>query len=695
MDRNDAKVSPKTTVAEMEFLQEVQRRYNLGETYWKENKELSEQDLEFLHGKQWPSEVLAERAADKRPCLVNNVLPTFVDQVLGDQRQNRPSIKVRPVGLTSVPSKNPKEKPAELRIPSLTGSDDYSIAEVFTSLIRNIEYQSQAKSQYDMAYQAAVEGAIGWLRVIPTFKSDTSLDQEPRIKWIKSHFAVTVDPTAEELDYSDANWIFIEGSMPKSSFQKLYPDVATEAQSAELQAQKGEDNVRIFEYMTREPYKSELVLMSNNKTYEVTEDFEKIVDELADQGITEARRRTVIRYKVLWRKITMHAVLEGPHELPCSTIPAVPVLGKSAFLRNRTIFRSLHRYAHDAQRMANYWDSAATETAALQPKSPYIASAEQIEGYEAMWRTANTKNHDVLIYNPLSPGDPGPRRQQATQVPNAELAMGMQSVDKIKATLGMFDASIGNQGNETSGRAIIARQRQGDRGSFSFIDNLTKAIQRVGLILIEMVPKLYDSERVERLLFEDGTEDFVRLNESIIDNETGEVITINDLSVAQCDVIVDTGPAYSTQRQEAAENMLEFIKAVPGAAQAMGDLVAGAMDWPKADIISARLKKLVPPDMLSADEREELQKDQTAPEISPEQQVQMFELETRKAEAEADKVKADAQVQKAQLDLQVAQLKAQAESMDLKEMVADTVAQALAELIQSRQAPMQQMQAIT
>ena len=337
--------------------------------------------------------------------------------------------------------------------------------------------------------------------------------------------------------------------------------------------------------------------------------------------------------------------------------------------------------------MANYWDSAATEAVALAPKAPFSGTPEQIEGFEDEWENANTSNLSFLPFNPQTPGDRGPQRQQPAIVPSAEISMSMQSSDKIKSTMGMFDASVGAQGNETSGRAIIARQREGDTGSFRFIDNLSKAIRRVGRLLVELIPTIYDTERVVRLKFPDDTEDFVKLNEQIFDDESGEWITISDLSIGKYDVVVTTGPAYSTQRMEAADAMMQFAAAVPQAGAVMADLIALNMDWPGADTIADRLKKIVPPNVLTNKEREAMAEDMPEQEEpTPEQQIQMKEAEAKSKQADADIAEAEADMFKAQLETDdakkaLAQIEELANSGDaMAQNVRELVAQALAEM---------------
>jgi hypothetical protein len=417
------------------------------------------------------------------------------------------------------------------------------------------------------------------------------------------------------------------------------------------------------------------------------DDIESVIDELLEQGVSIVRERKVKTFKTIWRKITGRDVLEGPIELKCSTVPVIPVYGKSITIKKKKIYRSAIRHSKDAQRMANYWDSAATESVALAPKAPFSGTPEHIEGFENEWENANTKNLSFLPYNKDNPNDPGPRRQQPAIVPSAEISLSMQATDKIKSTMGMFDSSIGAKGNATSGKQEIVQKRQGDTGSFRFIDNLSKAIRRVGRLLVELIPVEMDTEQVVRLKFLDETEDFVKLNEQIFDDESEKWVTISDLSIGQFDVVVITGPAYTTQRMEAADAMMQFAAAVPQAGAVMADLIALNMDWPGADTIADRLRKIVPPNVLTNKERDKIAEDQPEQEEpTPEQQIQMAEIEAKGKQAEADIAQAETDIFKAQLETDdakkaLAQIEELANGGDaMAQNVRELVAQALAEM---------------
>ena len=706
MKYNDKNKSGKRT-DDQECIRVAKERATEGATYWKDTWEAAEDDLNFLAGDQWPSGVRNERELEQRPCLTNNVLPTFVDQVIGDQRQNKPAIKVSTQKAVKVPKDDGKMD--SLKIPNESGTKEYELNEVMAGIVRSVEKASDAETAYDMAFQAMVESSISYLRVRTDYVADDSFEQDIVIEAIENQFSVTIDPSAKKLDKSDAGWLLIDDQMTKEEFERRYPGKTSSPIGDSVKGLDQEwfaDNtVRISEYFTREPVIRNLLLLSDGR--EVWRDeVEPVLDELAEMDVNVVRERKVKTFCVYWRKITGHDVLEGPIKIANTTIPVVPVFGKKLTIKKKEIYRSVIRFAKDAQRMSNYWDSAATEAVALAPKAPFKGTPEQVEGFEHQWETANTTNRSILYYNQIGPGDTGPDRQQPASVPAAEITQGMNATQKIKETLGLFNASIGAEGPETSGRAIIARQRQGDRGSFAFVDNWIKAIERVGGLVIELVPTTYDTERVARICGVDGSDDYVKLNEQIFDEETKEWVTINDLSVAKYDLTITTGPAYATQRMEAAESMIQFAQAVPSAAAVMADLIASNMDWPGSEVISERLKKITPANVLTNEEREKVMEDQPEPPPpTPEQQVQMAEFEARGLEAQASMAKAAATeetaaatAEKAQTELIKAQLEAaeaqaqlglieqQAGAGNLAyQEVRELVAQAIAELVSQQQ----------
>jgi len=574
----------------------AKERSLLASKYWQRTYDLSRDDTAFAYGDQWDDKSLEVRKG--RPTLTLNKMGQFISRLVGDQRQNVQQIKCIAAGNFDSTLQN------------LDGTKDYKQSQVLEGLIRNIEIISNAPYQYKTSFQHAVEGGFGWLRVLTDYADGDSFDLDLKVQAIRHRYTVMIDPDAVEPDASDMNWAFITERMSDEEFRKRYPDGII-ADLSRVTADHvpfwGVDKtVVVSEYFVRKPVVKTLLLMSNNETY-WKDEVKDVLDELATQGVTVSRERKVNTFKVLWYKITAGGIVEGPKEWVGSTIPIVPVWGKEIDLDGKREFRGLIHDAKDAQRMHNYWMSAATERVALAPKAPWVGAAENFEGHTEKWDTANITNWSYLEYNPTATGD-RPIRTDPPPMPSQELQIASLSEQGIKSSVGMYDAMIGNRSAETSGIAIQSRQQQGDTANFVFTDNLNMAIQRIGKILLECIPAIYDGNRIIRMHFADGTGDFVEINKTIRDEQSGKEVIVHDLSMGKYDSTVTTGPQYMTQRQEAANTMLELVKVIPQVGQIAPDLLAGNPDIPNSDILAQRLKKMIPPNMLSPEEQQEIAK---------------------------------------------------------------------------------------
>lgn len=572
------------------------------------NREAAQDDLRFLEGEgQWDARVKAGREADGRPCLTINKLPQYVNQVSNDIRQNRPSIKVSPVDSTSDPAK----------------------AEILEGLIRNIEYTSKADQAYDTAGFYAVACGMGFITVETCYADDDAFEQDIRICRVRNPMTVFLDPSAKEADASDMRQALVTSLMTLKAFKKKYPNAAA---TSSVDGEEWADwytgtDVRLAEYWTREEVARPVVLLKDGT----------VVDEdKAPPGIPVVSRRNATRWKVTYRLCAGSEVLEEK-EWPGKYIPIVPVCGEEIDINGKVYRRGLIRNAKDSQRMYNYWRTTATELVALAPKAPVLLTDKQIEGKEQDWATANAQPRPYLTYN-SDPSAPMPQRLEPASVPQGVFTEAQVSVDDMKSVTGIYDASLGARGNETSGRAIMARQREGDNATFVYPDNVARAIAQVGRIVIDLIPKIYDTERVVRVLGEDGAEELIKVNQASING------VMNDLTTGKYDITVQSGPSYATRRLEAADTMMQFVQAQPGLAQIIGDLIAKNMDWPGADKIAQRLRAMLP-EPIKALEQEE------APQIPPQVQqmiehgmakmeqmaAQIQELTAKNAELEADR----------------------------------------------------------
>lgn len=549
------------------FLKLAVKRFDEAATAEKANRERALESDQFIAGKQWPDTVKSDRISDGRPCMVFNKLRKFINQVSGEIRQNTPAVEVRPNDSAA----------------------DVLMAEVRQDLIRHIEEQSKASHAYKTAMESCLRGGWGYWRIITEYEDD-SFDQDIKIKRITNRFSVHFDQAAQELTYEDARYCFISEEMGRDEFKKQYPkvtpgDFTKDATSGErLWFQ--DDSVRVAEYFYKEPTTRNLVQLDDGSVYEVTDKVteEDIVNEV---GLNVVNRRTAKSHKVMWCKITSNEVLEGPIEIPSKYIPVVPVIGLEEDEEGKRILSGLTYDAQDAQRMYNYWQSHATETVALAPKAPYLITPAQLDGFESSWKQSHIKNYAYLPYNYVS-GQQKPSRERPPDIPAAALTQAQNAAADIQDTIGRYEASKGQPSNERSGRAILARQKASDATTYAFIDNFMEAIQYSGRILVDMIPRVFDTERVFRLRGEGATEQREIAINTVVNGDK-----IYDLSYGKYDVVITAGAAYQTKRQQIAASMLDFVQFVPMSAPILGPEIAKVMDWPKSDEIAEKLQGVI------------------------------------------------------------------------------------------------------
>ena len=541
------------------------------------NRERYAEDIRFARmSEQWPEAIRRQRELEGRPCLTINRMTSFIRQVVNDARQNKPAIKFHAVG---------------------DGADEWT-AKVQDGLVRNIEYSSNADVAYDTAIDNAVSGNVGYFRITTDYASDDVFDQDIRIERIANSLSVVPDAYCFDADSANWNDAFVTEDYSIDAFKAKWPKADTssfEGDGRGMSAGWLEDGlVRVAEWWKRREVPAIIVKLSNGMIVPAEKlDDEEFAGLLEAQGITEVERRPTRTMKVTQHLMNGVEILET-NEWAGKYIPIVPVYGDEVIIDGRRHLFSMIHVAKDAQRMLNYWRTVSTELVALAPKAPWVGPVGAFAS-DPNWDTANTINHSRLEYD----GDIPPQRQPFAGPPAGALQEAMNASDDMKSTMGLYDASLGAQSNETSGRAILARQREGDTSTFNFTDNLSRGIRHAGRIMADLIPKVYTVPRVIRTIREDGSNHDVAINqetqpspEEMRDQqEQMEGITrIYDLTSGKYDVTCESGPSYNTKRQEAAMQMTEFMRAVPGAGQVMGDLLAKNLDWPGADEIADRLK---------------------------------------------------------------------------------------------------------
>ncbi len=588
-----------TTGSASGLLSEAQEAFEQAVEAETDNRKEATDDVRFARlGEQWPEVIRRERELAAKPCMTFNFMPTSIRQVVNDARQNKPSIKVHPVDDTADPE----------------------TADIYNGLIRNIEYTSDAEVAYDTATENAVSMGWGYFTIDVVRAHDDTFDTDIAIKAVPNAFNIYADPASLAYDSSDWNTAFEVEWLSSDAFKAQFPDAEESDWNSEQRQSMwfSDEGVMIAKWWRREETSRTVLQLSDGQVIDAA-----IIEKAPELFATLQVRneRTVKSWKV-----TRH-ILSGSEVLTSEPwagkyIPIVPVYGDVVVDdRGKRHLRSLIRDAKDAQRNFNFQRTTGIELLALQPRVPWIGKKGSFKSDARRWATANTDNHPYLEYD----GEMAPQRMPLDMGPAAgALQEAANAQEDIKRIVGIFDPSIGAPSNETSGRAILLRQREGDVSTFHFQDNMSRAIRHAGRIVIDLIPKVYSQQRIVRVIGEDGTAENVKLNQPVpvkgkdgqpemrpvMNPQTGQpmmgmngapvmepVTRVYDLSVGKYDLTVTTGPSYTTKREEASVQMVQFMQGFPQAAPLIGDLLAKNLDWPGADEIAKRLKTMLPPQL--------------------------------------------------------------------------------------------------
>lgn len=650
----------RAATTENPLLKEAKDRFKLALEAWGDNRKAWLEDAKFLSGDQWPEDIKKTRGVPgkERPMLVVDKLGQYVRQVVNDGRQNRPAVKVRPID----------------------GGGDVEVAEAFQGIIRHIWDKSNADQAADTALEHAVKGGFGFIRLTTEYAYENTFEQEIRIKRIRNPLCVLLDPNIQEADGSDARFGFVIDELPKDQFKDKYP--SAKATDWEYDRHKYSDgwmdgeNVRIVEYFYKVDVPKTLLLLVDG-TSVLKDDYDQDTQEQQQvdptfQAVPIKDQREITSCEVKWCRLTGAEILEE-NEWLGKYIPIIPVFGNEEDIDGKVIYSGLIRKAKDAQRLYNFSRSAFAERVALTPKAPYVGADEAVADYIDDWESANTANLSVLRYKHIDDNGnpiPAPQRQTAVDVPAGFSQDAQMSEHDIQGAMGMYNANLGEKSNETSGKAINARKSEGDMATYHFQDNQSRAIGYIGLQLIDLIPKIWDSKRAVRLLGEDGKSTAAQVDPQQQmpvmkqkDPETGEAVTIYNLSAGKYDVSVAAGPSYTTKRQEAVEAMMQLTQSAPQFLQVAGDIMVRNMDWPGAQEIADRMYKMLPPQL--QDSQEDL-----PPEVQQaQQQIQQGQQQLQQAHAQLMQFQQELAQEKAQTDAQKVKLEAMMKELDAKDKI--------------------------
>ena len=610
------------------FLSDMREEYQFDWDYDYENREDAIEDKKFSAGEQWDPAVLQLRTG--LPCLTINSIPQFTAQVVGDWRQNRNAVQV---------------------VPNDDGTED--IAEIRGDLIRSIEMHSRASRVYDQAFESTIQCGDGAFRIAVEYAKDSVFDQDIFIRPIEDAQSVVWDRMSVDPTGRDARHVFVEDRLPRKEFDRKWPGLdpwhLNERFSALLRAGRWYDDqsVKIVEYW-RMIERNRLLGLFEDGSVHIMEgdDLEKI---LAVHGSPIKTRVSPCLYAQM-HLCTGNAILSGPYEYKLNRVPIIRISGRVVSVMHRRVRYGMVRFMKDPARMRNFWRSIATEQLGYAPKAQWIATESAVTGREDMLRKAHLTRDPLLIVNDEAIIDQNIKRIEPPTPQMALLNESQLLVQDMKDVSGIQDASLGVPSNETSGRAIIARQREGDTAQLTFHDNGNAAILEGGDVINQLIGQIYDGTRTVRLVGKDESLRLVKINDPMDPNSP-------NLAVGSYDTALQTGPSYTTRRVEAAQAMMEAVQVWPQLIQVAGDVIAKAQDWPGADVLADRLMKTIPPQYLSPEEQKKLQEEGGGqPQGPTPEQIQEVQKQMQKLQQENQQLTQRNQILEVKYDVHQKQL---------------------------------------
>lgn len=599
-----------------EFLKDMRYQYQADIDYDRINRYEGMDDLRFAAGEQWDPVVLQQRKG--LPCLVINTLPQFTAQLVGDWRESRKAIKVVP-----------------------SNDEDTDVASVREDLVRGIEMQSRSDRVYDQTFESMIQCGDGAFKVTVEYAKDDVFDQDIFLRPIEDTMATVWDRFSVDPTGRDAKRCFVDDRIPKDEFHRKWPGVPT---SGMLEVDKvdrltlagwmDDEAYRVTEYWRIVERQRTLALFENGRIYEIDDDnMQQIIEENGNP----------VKTRIAWcRFAQMHLctgwkILAGPYEYRLNRLPIIRMAGRIVNIAGRRVRYGLIRFMKDPSRLKNFWRSIAAEQLGYAPKAQWLATHSAVEGRQDAFRKAHLTRDPLLIVNDEAVIGQNIQRIEPPTAQNAifqEVAMNTQDMKDVS---GIQDASLGMKSNETSGKAIMNRQHEGDIASQTYYDNADAALLEAGDVINQLIPQIYDGTRVVRLIGQDESIKFQRINDPMDPHAI-------DLGAGMFDVALSTGTSYTTRRVEAAQAMMDAIQVWPQLMTVAGDLVAKAQDWPGADDLAERLKKTIPPQYLD-------QKDGGQGGIPPEI-VQQMQQQLQQLQMENQQLKQDKTIEFKKLEVQ-------------------------------------------
>ena len=633
---------------------------------------------------------------------------------LGEQFENKPKFEVNKIHLAVIRIINEyRNNRITVDFVSKEGEEYDKLADLCDGLYRADEQDSGAEEAFDNAFEEAVGGGFGAVRLRTSYEDDEDDENEKQRIRIEPIYdadsSVFFDLDAKRQDKADAKHCFVITSMTRDAYRAewnddpsswpkeihqyefdwLTPDVVFVAEYYRVEEVK--ETVRIFETIDGE---------EERYSQAEFEDDENLEETLRAIGSREVRQKRVKRTKVRKYIMSGNAVLEDCGYIAGKSIPVVPVYGKRWFVDNVERCMGHVRLAKDAQRLKNMQLSKLGEISALSSVEKPILTPEQVAGHQMMWAEDNIKNYPYLLINPIT----GPDGSQQVGGPVAytrSAAIPPALAGLLQLTDADMNDILGNpQGadkmvSNISGKAVEAIQSRLDMQTFIYMSNQAKLVRRVGEIWLGMAKDVYvEPGRKMKTVGMMGEMGSVELMRPTIDEETGEIEMENDLSEASFDVVSSVGPSFVSRREATVRSITNMIAVSddPETRQVLTSMAVMNMEGEGIDDVREYFrKKLVQLGVLKPTE-EEAQQMMAAMEGQPQDPNAIFlQAAAEEAVAKAAKARADTVETVASAELKRAQTVEALSKVDLQEQKqAIEAAQMLGGMLQQSAAPIVQ-----
>lgn len=600
---------------------------------------------------QWEEHVARQMDSNRRPRYTFDQTTPAIEFIAGEIEDMDFAINVRP----------------------MSDGASRDLADLREGMIRMIENMSGATDIYrDAGRRILRRGFDAWI-VKNKYTHPWSFEQDLCIEAIPNAVnRIWTDPTATQPDNSDADCTYVLHALSPEEYKEKWPDGScVSIDDAHTYDQFSDYEAEVIVIATkyyRKPVKTKVALMTNGSVYEIDDKFMRVVDELAQRGVTVAKTKEIEDSKFCYRMMDGKGWLSEERETAFRSNPVVTVYGNYEVVgsTSKRICSGITMKMMDYNRVLNYARSREIEEGALAPKKKLMMTPKQAKGHEKKLATMNTNNDPVQFYNPDVEASPPYETQGATPNPHLtntaqEMAMG------LLVTAGVNNAMNGQYAGRMSEEALRMQIDRGMSTTRKWVNALAKGIKRTGEILSEAIPVIYDTRRQFTILNMDGTEEEVVLNEEIYDTQTQQMVVLNDLSQGRYQVYCDTGPAFSNRLEAARDALIELAKTDPTWMAMAGDIMAKSVDAPYMDIISKRRRSqmlqqgLIPFDEMTDEEKQQMQAAAQNQQPDANTLLAMAEMEKAKAD-QADAMTKQAEVKVKAFDAETKRLKVQVDA---------------------------------